>query len=426
MKHCCSLLHSTLLQYSWPSFLTLGAYVPTGACAEGHAAEQERGASRMQSMQSPTWAALSHVQQRTPCAVDPVEAPAPAWILDAAAHQEAPPPLPPPAYSAPAHTAVANLGGDAHLGLPASQLLLKSLSAEADAGRSTKAAEQGSTASVPPFAAVAPSSAPCLKHAEAAAGSPEEETAGAAWHGFAAHAGTATAGSVKLDSHAQSSVVSAAAADNRHAYCRAALPEASQQASQPESHASFSGFDVPQADVALPTAHNQPGNIAAFSGFDVPEQVVPEDTDALPTAQNSSVAGVSLLGPSRKDEKSHASSENPNMPDRSSANASTQVGPVIKDRTSGAQVTPSKVERRMSGNPVAPTRTNRSSSGVFSRGSVGDAASGRATLAGASKAAGVGLSYIEGQLARGKSTLAAAPTFAVSGATCQADLKLLI
>lgn len=357
-------------------------------------------------MQSPMPAALSHVQQRTaaPCAVDPGEAPAPAWILDAAAHQEAPSSLPPPAYSAPGHMAVANLGGDgihAHLGLPASQLLLKSLLAQADAGRFTKAAEQGSTGTVPEFAAVAPSTAPSLKHAEAVAGSPEEETPCAAWHGFATHAGTTTAGSVKLDAYAQSSVVSAAAADNRHAYCGAALPEASQQASQPESNAAFSGFDVPEHDV-------------------------PEDTEALPTAQISSVAGVSLLGPSRRDTNSHASSENLDMPDRSSANASTQVGPVKRDRrTSGTQVTASKVERRVRGNPVAPTRTNRNSSGVLSRGSAGDADSGRAAFAGASKAARAGLSYKEGQLAQSKSTLAAAATCALSGATCQSDLKLI-
>ena len=431
--HKALLLHATLLQYSWPSFLTLG-YVPTGACATDHGAEQERGASCMQGMQSPMLAALSHVQQRTaaPCAVDPVEAPAPAWILDAAAHQDAPPSLPPPAYSAPRHMALPNLAGDgfADLGLPASTVTPhKSLSAEAEAVGSTQAAEPVRTASMLPFAL---STAPSLKHVAAAAGSPEKETAGAAWHGFAAHAGTTTAGSVRLHACAQSSVVSAAAADNRHAYCGAALPEASQQASQSESNAAFSGFDVPKADVALPTAHNQPGNIAAFSGFDLPEHDlpehdVPEGIDALPTAQNSSVAGVSLLGPSRRDEESHASSENPDMPDRSSASASTQVGPVKRDRrTSGTQVTPSKVERRMSGNPVAPTRTNRSSSGVFPRGSAGDAASGRTALAGASKAAGAGLSYKESQLALGKSTLAAAPTPAVSGATCQEDLKLLI
>lgn len=391
----------------------------------------------MQGMQSPMRAALSHVQQRTaaPCAVDPVEAPAPAWILDAAAHQDAPSSPPPPAYSAPCHMPLSNLASDgfADLGLPAStETPHKSLSAEAEAARSTQVAEPGRTATMPPLAPVAPSTAPSLKHAAAAAGSPEKETAGAAWHGFAAHAGTTTAGSVRLHAYAQSSVVSAAAADNRHACCGAALPEALQHASQSESNAAFSGFDMPKADVALPTAHNQPGNIAAFSGFDVPEHDlpehdVPEDIDALPTAQNSSVAGVSLLGPSRRHKESHASSESPDMPDRSSANASTQMGPVKRDRrTSGTQVTPSKVERRMSGNPVAPTRTNRSSSGVFPRGFAGDTASGRAALAGASKAAGAGLSYKESQLAQGKSTLAVAPTFAVSGATCQEDLKLLI
>ena len=359
----------------------------------------------MQSMRSSPGAVFPHAHQRTAaqCAVDPIEAPAPAWILDAAA-LESPSSLRPPAYSAPGHMAAPGSGGDAinaRLDTPASTLdsfkLQKSPSAQADAGQFTKAGEQGSPAGMPAFAAVAPSGvSSSVTNAEAAAGSSEKD-AGAAWHGFAAHAGTDTAASVKTNVQDQRSVVG----HNRPEPSGAAPSAASQQSSQLGSFATFSGFDIPEDD--LPTT-------------DAPmADDVPQNNDVLPTAQNSPEAGVTPVSPSEGEEKSHALSGNPAMTDRS-ANAS-ELSPAKREgRGSATERKPSKVDKRASGTPVAPSKTYRSTSGVLSRGPAGDMPSGREASAGASKAVRAGLSYKDGQLAQGRSTLAAPPPSAVSGA----------
>lgn len=342
-------------------------------------------------MQCPPGAAVPHAHQRTAarCAVDPIEAPAPAWILDSAA-LEPPSSLQPPACLAPSHMAAASSGGHAmhaHLGAPVSTLnsykLQKLLSAQAEAGQFAKLGEQGSHEGMPAFAAVA-------EHAEAAAGSPEKEDASADWHGFAAHAGTSTAASVKSKIQDQRSVVG----DNTPEDYGAALSAMPQQSSHPESFAVFSGFDVPEDDV--------------------PTSDVPENNTALPTAQNSPEAGVTV-SPSKEEEKSHAMSGNP-MTDRS-ANAS-EISPAKREgRGSAVEMKPSKVDRRISGTPVAPATTHRSCSGVSCRGLTGDVPSGRETGTGASRAVGAGVRYKDGQLARGRSATAAPATGGVSGAT---------
>ena len=385
------------------SFLT-GACVPTGACAKGHATEQGKNAVPMQRMHSPSGAAFPHAHQETAvrCAVDPIEAPAPAWILDSAA-LESPSTLRPPALSAPGHMAAASFGGDAmhaHQGSPASTLnshkLQTSLSVQADAGQFTDAGEQGSPAGMPAFAAVASSSvSSSLKRAEA--GSPEKEDASAAWNGFAAHAGTNTA-SVMPDVQEQNLVVG----DNMPEYGGSAPSEVLQQSSQPESFVSFGGFDVPEDDL--------------------PKGDILEDNIPLPTAQNSPEAGVTQENPSEGEEKSHAMSGNP-AATGISANAS-QVRPAKREGLGGAtEMKPLKVDRRVSGTPA---KTHRSSSGRISRGSTQDVPSRREGAAGASKAVGAGPRYKDGQLAQARLTLAAATTSAVSGATRHVDCKLWV
>ena len=355
-----------------------------------------------------------HAHQRTAarCAVDPIEAPAPAWILDAAA-LESPSSLRPPAYSALTDMAAASSGGDAinaRLEPPASTLnsykLQKTLSAQADAGQFTKAGEPDSPAGVPAFAAVAPSSvSSSVTNAEAASGSLEKEDALAAWHGFAAHAGTDTAASVKTDVQDPRSVVG----DDRPEQSGAALSAVSQQSSQPGSFATFSGFDIPEDD--LPTT-------------DVPMADVPQNNDALPTAQDSPEAGITPSSPSEGEEKCYAVSGYPDMTDRS-ANAS-ELSPAKREGPGSATERKlSKVDRRVSGTPVAPRKTYRSCSGVLSRGPTEDVPSGREANAGASKAVRAGLSYKDGQLAQGRSTLAAPSTSAVSGGTCELQTTCL-
>ena len=346
-------------------------------------------------MQSPPKATLSHAHQGTAahCAVDPIEAPAPAWILDSAA-LESPASLRPAAYLAPSHVAAASFGVDAvhaHPGPPASMLnsceLQKAVSAQADADHLTRAAEPGSPAGMPAVAATR--LPPGSEHAEAAAGRPEEEHAGAAWPGFAAHAGISSAASVQP--HVQHQVV-----DNRPEPCGAALSALSQQSSQPGSFAVFSGFDVPEDDV--------------------PAGSVPENKDVLPTAPSSPAAGVTHVSPSEEEGKSDVLSEHPVMADRS-ANAGDLSPAKGQSCSSAIEMKPYKADRRTSGTAVAPINTRRSSGGIFSRGSSGDVPGGRAAAAAGSKAAGAGVRSKAGQLAQGRSTMAAPATSSVSGAT---------
>ena len=365
----------------------------TEACAKGRAAEQERGTARK--------TAFLHAQQMAAAryAVDPIEAPAPAWVLDTAALESPSSPLP-PASTPPSHIAAARSGAGVTQGLSPgvsiSHELQNSSSVQADGGWSGNADEQGNTVSVSASAALAQSSISPIQfespglHVETAAGNP----AGAVWHGFAAHAGTNTADLTESAFKDESSAVGAAdSADSRPTDCGPALPEVAQQSSQP-------------------------GSIAAFSGFDVPEDDVPENHDSPPQAHNSTDAGVIPVGPNKKEEISYAVPTTPVVTDKG-VSASQLSLAKRERRPSASHMKPSKVEKRVSGSPV-PTKTDRGSRGVLSRGPTGDVPSGKGVAAGVSKVSEAGPMHRAGQLAQGR-TVAAPNTSAVSGASCHLE-----
>lgn len=299
-------------------------------------------------------------------AVDPIEAPAPAWILDAAGHDT----LPRFAYSASRHVAAS--GGTQ------SQSQQSLLSAQPGAAWQAKVGSWASSASAADTQTGFPPSAGMIGEGQGgspAPGSPPQgkgKETGPAWPGFAAHERAHTGEAPECALPAQGSAGGAGSiADQGPSQRQPAPPEAGQQARAQASAAAFTGFDVPEEDL--------PEEGAAPEGQGSPQGVRPVASD--PADKHSGAVSTAPDG---------------------TAGAS-QVIPANSERKPGAS--PSLVAkggRHITG-PMTPAKTYRSSSAVISRGPTEDEASGEG---GAGKAAGTGPVHKDGWLSRGRSTSA--------------------
>ena len=352
-------------------------------------------------MQPPPQAAFTHsdkVPAASHCAVDPIEAPAPAWALDPTITHHAQAPSPTSADSSSSHLVMTNREATssqaretrpaAASGKPDTQ---SSWSGRPDALQSAKATEESSSTVLPALQTVTQADDASSVSREgglpkqASLGSFTKQTGAGKWRGFAADADNTSADGSEVSSQAEAPAADAAGVeDPRATYSGASVqPKKAQQSGQQSGSAAFAGFDVPEEQVdESVAAESAPGQAThQHSPVQTSSSAAGRTTSEV-WAQNAPghIGSTALLAETETDTSVNLST--PAKPEGSSGVHQASAGP----------------------------KAERTSSAVFSKGPTRDIPSDKGVAAGAVRVPKMGQNYN-----RVKSAQAAAPAGPVSG-----------
>ena len=374
-----------------------GAPAPQG---QPQALKQGSAAGHGAGMQSPAWAAAAHpnkVPAASHCAVDPIEAPAPAWTLDPTITHEPQSPPPTLAYSSISH--IPNTYGEGesskarHAWSDANPKVQGSSSGRSDAAWLAKASQQGSSALLPAMSAVtqvdsvSSASRQGKPPERALPGSFSKKVEEAELRGFAADTDNAIANGSLSSGEADAPEADAAGVQRlRATYCAAAVQSKEvQQGSQQSGSAAFAGFDVPEEQADESTAA---------------ESAVANQRSSLQTDSPAASRTVSEVW----------AQNNPGRVGSAALLSETQT------KTGTSAVTLARPEGSFGTNQASVgSKAERTSSAVFSRSPTQDIPSEKGEAAGAVRVLRIGQGY-----KRGKSAQAAAPAGPNSGIVCAA------